>query len=221
MGNGHKFQITVNARFKPIGKSRPMAPSRPVVLPLHQRMALIRMNRKSSSQKEACKALFQQGEWFGESQRAERDSASSVEEDENTSKTCNAKPRLSCGVHSIDSNHDYVIMVDKTKGLRKFKFDRVFDDEGSQKQVYNATAMPLLADFINGCNATCLAFGQTGSGKSKCISFVAFTSIYILLFAHSNLLSRKDLFNVWVRERFCRLRDVDSGYMGNHSKNMP
>jgi len=124
------------------------------------------MNRKSSSQKEAFKALFQQGEWFGESQRAERNSDNSVEEDENISKAYNAKPRLSGGVHLINSNDDYVIMVDKTKGLRKFKFDRVFDDEGSQKQVYNATAMPLLADFINGCNATCLAFGQTGSGKT-------------------------------------------------------
>lgn len=166
VGNGNKFQISVNARFKPMGKSIPMAPSRPVALPLHQRMALIRMNRKCSSQNEAFKALFQQGEWFGESQRAERDIARSVEEDENTSNTNNAKSRLSGGVHLINSNHDYVVMVDKTKGLRKFEFDKVFDEEGSQQQVYNATAMPLLADFINGCNATCFAFGQTGSGKT-------------------------------------------------------
>lgn len=178
VGDENKFQITVNARFKPLGKPKPMTSSRPVSLPLHQRMALIRMNRKSFSQKEAFKALFQQGEWFGGSQKAEQDSASSVEEDENTPKTYNAKPRLSGGVHLIDSNHDYVIMVDKTKGLRKFKFDRVFSDEGSQMEVYNATTMPLLADFINGCNATCLAFGQTGSGKNQ-IEFLSYFDFHV------------------------------------------
>eukprot|EP00553_Chaetoceros_curvisetus_P013254 CAMPEP_0204642126 /NCGR_PEP_ID=MMETSP0717-20131115/51520_1 /ASSEMBLY_ACC=CAM_ASM_000666 /TAXON_ID=230516 /ORGANISM="Chaetoceros curvisetus" /LENGTH=468 /DNA_ID=CAMNT_0051662871 /DNA_START=119 /DNA_END=1525 /DNA_ORIENTATION=+ len=70
------------------------------------------------------------------------------------------------GVHLVDPHNCCAIVVDKTKGLRKFDFDFVFDDQISQKQVYTRTTMPLITDFINGYNVTCLVYGQTGSGKT-------------------------------------------------------
>jgi kinesin family protein 5 len=70
------------------------------------------------------------------------------------------------GVHLIDTVNNAVVLVDRTKGLRRFEFDYVYSDQSTQEQVYQHTVMPLVADFINGYNATCIVYGQTGSGKT-------------------------------------------------------
>jgi len=77
-----------------------------------------------------------------------------------------AKQHLSTGVHKIDNMNSRIVMVDPTKGLREFEFDSVVPPTSSQKSVYDSSAKPLVADFINGFNATILVYGQTGSGKT-------------------------------------------------------
>ena len=47
-----------------------------------------------------------------------------------------------------------------------FTFDKVFDDDSRQQEVYEACAHDLVLSSFNGYNATILAYGQTGSGKT-------------------------------------------------------
>ncbi|CAO3642767.1 unnamed protein product [Cunninghamella blakesleeana] len=49
---------------------------------------------------------------------------------------------------------------------KSFTFDYVFDSNTSQQQVFNSAAKPLLEKFMDGFNATILAYGQTSSGKT-------------------------------------------------------
>jgi chromosome segregation ATPase len=94
-------------------------------------------------------------------------------------------------VRSVDSNNDICvgvvgtgqIMLDKrsfqagrdgaaqeiinnSNTLNTMQFDRVFNMETTQEQIYNESAVDLINQFVNGWNCTILAYGQTSSGKS-------------------------------------------------------
>lgn len=168
----HKFQLTVSARFRPKnldGMVHEQHPPKKISLPLHQRLALIRMNRNITSQKEAFRVLMRQGGWFGKEQQVmkyqdeERDDGA---KEEKVDECHDGAPTISGGVHLIDPKSNAAILVDRTKGLRRFDFDHVFDETSSQENIYQNTTMPLITEFINGFNATCLVYGQTGSGKT-------------------------------------------------------
>mmetsp|Transcript_2467 Transcript_2467/g.5648 ORF Transcript_2467/g.5648 Transcript_2467/m.5648 type:complete len:974 (+) Transcript_2467:1-2922(+) len=47
-----------------------------------------------------------------------------------------------------------------------FTFDRVFQEDSCQEDVYNYCAKPLVQDVLDGYNCTIFAYGQTGSGKT-------------------------------------------------------
>lgn len=53
-------------------------------------------------------------------------------------------------------------------GQRKaaFTFDRVFDPESRQEEIYNYAAKPVVEDVLKGYNGTIFAYGQTSSGKT-------------------------------------------------------
>ncbi|KAF2840933.1 kinesin-domain-containing protein [Patellaria atrata CBS 101060] len=51
-----------------------------------------------------------------------------------------------------------------------FAFDRVFDDNTSQGDVYESTTKPLLDSVLDGYNATVFAYGATGCGKTHTIT---------------------------------------------------
>ena len=51
-----------------------------------------------------------------------------------------------------------------------FGFDRIFDDNASQDDVYAETAKPLLDSVLDGYNATVFAYGATGCGKTHTIT---------------------------------------------------
>ena len=48
---------------------------------------------------------------------------------------------------------------------KTFSFDRVFDEEASQADIYN-TVSPFVQSVLEGYNATVFAYGQTGAGKT-------------------------------------------------------
>ncbi|KAK1931795.1 Kinesin heavy chain [Phytophthora citrophthora] len=48
-------------------------------------------------------------------------------------------------------------------------FDRVFDINSTQEEVYTYSAKPLVHEFLQGYNCTIFAYGQTGSGKTHTI----------------------------------------------------
>ncbi|KAK0630462.1 kinesin motor domain-containing protein [Bombardia bombarda] len=54
-----------------------------------------------------------------------------------------------------------------------FAFDRVFDDNASQVDVYEATTKNLLDSVLDGYNATVFAYGATGCGKTHTITGTA------------------------------------------------
>mmetsp|Transcript_572 Transcript_572/g.1021 ORF Transcript_572/g.1021 Transcript_572/m.1021 type:complete len:668 (+) Transcript_572:79-2082(+) len=168
-----QFKLTVSARLRPrnlIGSSEGsyQFPRKDIALPLHQRLALIRMSRNITSPKEAFHVLMKQGGWFHNSSD-ESDEIEHREDDESKGEdgqSQNIQYSMKGGVHAIDTVNNAVILVDRTKGLRRFEFDHVFCDQSNQETIYKRTVMPLVADFINGYNATCLVYGQTGSGKT-------------------------------------------------------
>lgn len=53
----------------------------------------------------------------------------------------------------------------------KFGFDRVFDENCSQQDVYECTTKPLLDSVLDGFNATVFAYGATGCGKTHTIRY--------------------------------------------------
>lgn len=48
----------------------------------------------------------------------------------------------------------------------KFNFDRVFDMQSNQKEVYDLCARPIIDSVLEGFNGTIFAYGQTSSGKT-------------------------------------------------------
>ncbi len=48
----------------------------------------------------------------------------------------------------------------------KFNFDKIFDMDSTQKEVYDAIAKPAIVSLLDGYNSTILAYGQTGTGKT-------------------------------------------------------
>ncbi|EPS95344.1 hypothetical protein FOMPIDRAFT_146176 [Fomitopsis schrenkii] len=53
---------------------------------------------------------------------------------------------------------------------RRFIFDKVFDHQARQEDVFHNTAKPLLTNLLDGYNATIFAYGATGCGKTHTIS---------------------------------------------------
>ncbi|KAG9267971.1 kinesin-1 heavy chain [Astyanax mexicanus] len=51
-------------------------------------------------------------------------------------------------------------------GGKPYMFDRVFQSNTSQEQVYNACAQKIVKDVLEGYNGTIFAYGQTSSGKT-------------------------------------------------------
>eukprot|EP00835_Amoeboradix_gromovi_P003356 NODE_218_length_14160_cov_0.274874.p3 type:complete len:639 gc:universal NODE_218_length_14160_cov_0.274874:2053-3969(+) len=54
----------------------------------------------------------------------------------------------------------------------KYGFDRVFDMNSTQQQIFQHLCQPLLMDVMNGYHATIFAYGATGAGKTYTITGV-------------------------------------------------
>lgn len=57
----------------------------------------------------------------------------------------------------------------RTKDIR-YAFDRVFNDQCGQREVFEGTTRPLLDGVLQGYNASVFAYGATGCGKTHTIS---------------------------------------------------
>lgn len=165
------FNIQVSARFKPRSKNgdndvEMEVGGKKAVLPLHQRLALIRMNRKLDSNEKAFQVLKDQGGWFGEEMQDRFPADDDRDQGEMVERASPSSLFLSGGVQLIDDENDSIILVDRIKGVRGFQFDNVIKESASQGSVYERSTIQLVTEFLNGYNATCIAYGQTGSGKT-------------------------------------------------------
>ena len=50
--------------------------------------------------------------------------------------------------------------------FNEYCFDAAFDENSTQKEVYEATTKPYLTNLIEGLNVTVFAYGATGAGKT-------------------------------------------------------
>ena len=48
----------------------------------------------------------------------------------------------------------------------EYSFDYAFDELTSQEELFEKTTKRLVYDIIDGYNATCFAYGATGTGKT-------------------------------------------------------
>jgi kinesin family protein 5 len=161
----NRFKINVYTRFKPnpnalLDDHDPS--SNKVVLPLHQRLALIKMSHGLRTNRDALQVLRNEGSWFG-TQWAEIDRKNGTSRKPSSAK---AAAPLIAGVQSVDPSSGRVVFVTPDVGMREFAFDGVLPADISQSEVYNKVAMRLVTDFINGFNTTAIVYGQTGSGKT-------------------------------------------------------
>jgi len=56
--------------------------------------------------------------------------------------------------------------VKDNKEAIKFSFDKVFDTNSTQQDVYDYSAASIIESIIEGFNGTIFAYGQTASGKT-------------------------------------------------------
>lgn len=68
---------------------------------------------------------------------------------------------------SLEIAKDHIILTDE-KNPKKYKLDYVFDQNSSQKDIYDEVSL-LLDSFINGKNACVFAYGQAFTGKTHTI----------------------------------------------------
>jgi len=54
-------------------------------------------------------------------------------------------------------------------GKLKFEFDKVFDQNTTQEEIFDNVAKDKIMEAIDGINCTIFAYGQTGSGKTYSI----------------------------------------------------
>ena len=52
----------------------------------------------------------------------------------------------------------------------KFEFDKVFDTDAKQEEIFEEVMAPKVQDVLSGVNCTVFAYGQTGSGKTFTVS---------------------------------------------------
>jgi hypothetical protein len=184
-----RFSIGVCARFRPsvTGAGGQESTSDEVILPLYQRLELI-MGEKKCSKAEAMKLVMaerwgkkadQEDAWGncdcvapakGESGAQGAVAAAGVAEADDADVDGPARPKhaganMRCAILSVQPQQRKVLTVAPGVGLREFAFNTVFDQDCLQTDVYRP-ARKLVADVINGFNATILVYGQTGSGKT-------------------------------------------------------
>ena len=175
-----RSKINVFARFRPssssIQEALPDSRSNEIVIPLHQRLRMMKLRHKVNNE-EALKLLTGQGYWFKKKWKVIEDKQQSGalcdDLDRDFSNSQVAAPHIEddngdktvAGVQSVDSGMGRVVML-TARGLKEFSFDGVLNDRSSQQQVYTQVASPLVASFLNGFNSCILCYGQTGSGKT-------------------------------------------------------
>ncbi|KAG7665250.1 uncharacterized protein J8A68_001306 [[Candida] subhashii] len=70
------------------------------------------------------------------------------------------------GKSIVDFPNTETVTFKSRDSINNFVFDRVFQPDSSQLDIYQFSISETVDDLLNGYNGTVLAYGQTGSGKS-------------------------------------------------------
>ncbi|KAI8896990.1 P-loop containing nucleoside triphosphate hydrolase protein [Globomyces pollinis-pini] len=94
----------------------------------------------------------------------------------------NSKFKADAGRYWIESNNEksnigFHIPKDQLQGSInhqkenfEFEFDKVFDVDTTQEEIFDVVAKPVVESSLTGYNGTIFAYGQTGSGKTFTIT---------------------------------------------------
>lgn len=146
-----------------------------VTLPLHQRVALIKLQfpDREITSREALKILQRQGDWFnGMPQTTEEKTGDGLDDvaegtfDEDLAAAAGAKQSFEFKIHNVNEMDGSIVMTCPNVGIRSFNFNGIFGEDKSQGAVYDRIGRKLVADCLNGWNGTLFVYGQTGSGKT-------------------------------------------------------
>ena len=72
---------------------------------------------------------------------------------------------LGCSYNEIDRQREWVENPNYFQ-YHRFTFDRIFDIDSTQDEVYAISALPAVESVLSGYNSTIFAYGQTGTGKT-------------------------------------------------------
>jgi len=70
------------------------------------------------------------------------------------------------GVVCVKYTDEMIEVKSEEAGEHKFNFDRILGMDSTQPEVFSIIAQPLIKDILQGYNATILAYGQSGTGKT-------------------------------------------------------
>jgi hypothetical protein len=106
-------------------------------------------------------------------------------ERENVRVVCRVRPfnqkELSLGTECVLYSGKTGIEVNCDEAANSFQFDRVFGPDSTQEEVFDDTATLIIADVMDGYNATIFAYGQTGTDDSfNCLYLLVYLITYYL-----------------------------------------
>ncbi|KAL4085246.1 hypothetical protein QTP88_027105 [Uroleucon formosanum] len=86
---------------------------------------------------------------------------------------CRLKPSLMKNEklikYEIKKKNDQDILCFNFKKYEQFQFQNVFNENTTQRSIFEHVAVPILDKFLHGINSTIFTYGQTGSGKTHTI----------------------------------------------------
>ncbi|KAL4085215.1 hypothetical protein QTP88_027074 [Uroleucon formosanum] len=71
--------------------------------------------------------------------------------------------------YEIKKKNDQDILCFNFKKYEQFQFQNVFNENTTQRSIFEHVAVPILDKFLHGINSTIFTYGQTGSGKTHTI----------------------------------------------------
>jgi len=109
---------------------------------------------------------------------------------------CRVRPHGATGDHSasvleLGDDGDMAVYSHKHNKWHEYKFDRVFGENSTQKEVYQETK-PLVRSVLDGYNVCIFAYGQTGSGKTYTMSGCDETAAGVNYCALNDLFEQRD-----------------------------
>jgi len=185
-----RFKVKVFSRFRPIERAKydsngiiSTGSNKTIVLPLHQRLQLLRISRRATTTREALKVLKTEGAWFGakwkniEDERAKK--TDTIIPNKSVQDIANKENFVAC-VQNVDPATGRIVMMAPDVGLREFIFDGVLPLKSTQDLVYSTIGKRLVMDFINGFNATAIVYGQV----SHIPMYLMIIAEILILFTH-------------------------------------
>ncbi|CAE7199382.1 Klp61F [Symbiodinium natans] len=182
-----EFKIGVAARLRP-ADAKDASEEEGVVLPLHQKVQLVKKQLGCSS-KEALSLIMRkqqrlknggkdpipaelQGCIFQPCRHpgyANKENVPTAAGEVNQKTAADDEEDMAdarCSILSVQEEKASLLALTKQSGLREYTFDRVFGERSAQADVFTGSARRLVMEFLNGTSASIICYGQTASGKT-------------------------------------------------------